>query len=90
MSRSCSKSIRRTRSHRMKFCVQRGLGISPTSSVWEPSGYPGVLLSGKVSLLAGKTIVDKATRVSYNFISDTHDAENGDTIWEKKVKKPNS
>ena len=62
MSRSCSKSIRRT----------------------------PVLLSGKVSLLAGKTIVDKATRVSYNFISDTHDAENGDTIWEKKVKKPNS
>ena len=26
------KSVRRTRSHRMKFCVQKGLGESPTSS----------------------------------------------------------
>lgn len=45
MSRSCSKSVRRTRSQRMEFCVQRGLGISPTSSVWEPSGYPEALLA---------------------------------------------
>ena len=29
------KSVRRTRSHRMKFCVQRGLGALPsTSSLW--------------------------------------------------------
>ena len=30
------KSVRRTRSHRMKFCVQRGLGALPsTSSLWQ-------------------------------------------------------
>lgn len=34
-----------------------------------------MLLAGKVSLPAGKTIVDKATRVSYNLISDTYDAK---------------
>ena len=29
------KSVRRTCSHRMKFCVQRGLGALPsTSSLW--------------------------------------------------------
>ena len=29
------KSVRRTRSHRMNFCVQRGLGALPsTSSLW--------------------------------------------------------
>jgi hypothetical protein len=29
------KSVRRTHSHRMKFCVQRGLGALPsTSSLW--------------------------------------------------------
>ena len=29
------KSVRRTRSHRMKFCVQRGLGALPrASSLW--------------------------------------------------------
>ena len=29
------KSVRRTRSRRMKFCVQRGLGALPsTSSLW--------------------------------------------------------
>ena len=27
------KSVRRTRSHRMKFCVQRGLGAAPSTSV---------------------------------------------------------
>ena len=26
------KSVRRTRSHRMKFCVQRGLGALPSTS----------------------------------------------------------
>ena len=26
------KSVRRTRSHRMKFCVQRGLGALPQAS----------------------------------------------------------
>ncbi len=34
-----------------------------------------MLLAGKVSLPSGKTIVDKATRVSYNLISDTYDAK---------------
>lgn len=27
------KSVRRTRSHRMKFCVQRGLGALPSQAV---------------------------------------------------------
>ena len=26
------QSVRRTRSHRMKFCVQRGLGVLPSTS----------------------------------------------------------
>ena len=26
------KSVRRTRSHRMKFCIQRGLGALPSTS----------------------------------------------------------
>ena len=33
------KSVRRTRSHRMKFCVQRGLGALPSTS--KQNGNPG-------------------------------------------------
>lgn len=39
------KSVQRTRSRRMKFCVYGGLGDTPTSSVWEPNGYPEALLA---------------------------------------------
>jgi len=33
------KIVRRTRSHRMKFCVQRGLGALPSTS--KQNGNPG-------------------------------------------------
>lgn len=39
------KSVRRTRSHRMKFCVLRGLGGIPNKQRREPNGYPGALLA---------------------------------------------
>ena len=39
------KSVRRTRSHRMKFWVQRGLGGIPNKQRREPNGYPGALLA---------------------------------------------
>ena len=39
------KSVRRTRGHRMKFCVQRGLGGIPNKQRREPNGYPGALLA---------------------------------------------
>ena len=37
-------------SHRIKFCVRRGLGISPTSSIGWPNGYPDALLAGIVAI----------------------------------------
>ena len=39
------KSVRRTRSHRMKFCVQRGLGGIPQQTAPGSRGYPGALLA---------------------------------------------
>ena len=39
------KSVRRTRSHRMKFCVPRGLGGIPNKQRRKPNGYPGALLA---------------------------------------------
>ena len=39
------KSVRRTRSHRMKSCVPRGLGGIPNKQRRKPNGYPGALLA---------------------------------------------
>ena len=39
------KSVRRTRSRRMKFCVQRGLGGIPQQAAPGSRGYPGALLA---------------------------------------------
>ena len=39
------KSVRRTRSRRMKFCVQRGLGGIPQQAALGSRGYPGALLA---------------------------------------------
>lgn len=38
-------SVRRTRSRRMKFCVQRGLGGIPQQAALGSRGYPGALLA---------------------------------------------
>ena len=38
------KSVRRTRSHRMKFCVQRGLGALPQQASGEKN-HEGILHS---------------------------------------------
>ena len=39
------KSVRRTRSHRMKFCVQRGLGALPSTSKRREENHGGDLHS---------------------------------------------
>ena len=39
------KSVPRTRSRRMKFCVHGGLGDSLNKQRLEPNGYPGALLA---------------------------------------------
>ena len=52
MSRSCSKSVRRTRSHRMKFCVQRGLGALPSTSILNISATDTALLLDAVKAAA--------------------------------------
>ena len=40
-----TKSVHRTRSRRMKFCVQRGLGGIPQQAALGSRGYPGALLA---------------------------------------------
>ena len=39
------KSVHRTRSRRMKFCVHGGLGDTLNKQRREPNGYPGALLA---------------------------------------------
>ena len=39
------KSVPRTRSRRMKFCVHGGLGETLNKQRREPNGYPGALLA---------------------------------------------
>lgn len=39
------KSVHRTRSRRMKFCVHGGLGDSLNKQRRKPNGYPGALLA---------------------------------------------
>ena len=45
------QSVRRTRNHRMKFCVQGGLGDSLNKQRREPNGYPGALLANFIGKL---------------------------------------
>ena len=61
------KSVRRTRSHRMKFCVQRGLGAAPSTSnlgssrqrksqvwpLWVPRGIACRFLVPRIYALSG-------------------------------------
>ena len=47
------KSVRRTRSHRMKFCVQRGLGALPSTSKWRGKSRRDFLLCGTVCINTG-------------------------------------
>lgn len=42
------KSVHRTRSHRMKFCVHGGLGDTLNKQRRKPNGYPGALLASKL------------------------------------------
>ena len=44
------KSVRRTRSHRMKFCVQRGLGRCPQQASGEEN-HGGIFLSAGLCVL---------------------------------------
>ena len=53
------KSVHRTRSRRMKFCVHGGLGDTLNKQRREPNGYPGALLAnfiGKFWILCSKAI----------------------------------
>ena len=44
------KSVRRTRSHRMKFCVQRGLGALPSTSK-RRGNHGGIFFSAGLCVL---------------------------------------
>ena len=48
-----SKEERRTRSHRMKFCVQRGLGALPSTSKRRGKSQRDFLLCGPVCINTG-------------------------------------
>ena len=48
------KSVRRTRSHRMKFCVQRGLGALPSTSKWRGKSRRDFVLCESVYQLPGE------------------------------------
>ena len=43
------KSVHRTRSRRMKFCVHGGLGDTLNKQRRKPNGYPGALLASHAS-----------------------------------------
>ena len=47
------KSVRRTRSHRMKFCVQRGLGALPSTSKQRGKSQRDFLPCGPVCINTG-------------------------------------
>ena len=47
------KSVRRTRSHRMKFCVQRGLGALHSTSKQRGKSQRDFLLCGPVCINTG-------------------------------------
>ena len=47
------KSVRRTRSHRMKFCVQGGLGALPSTSKRRGKSQRDFLLRGPVCINTG-------------------------------------
>ena len=47
------KSVRRTRSHRMKFCVQRGLGALPSTSKQRGKSQIDFLPCGPVCINTG-------------------------------------
>ena len=47
------KSVRRTRSHRMKFCVQRGLGALPSTCKQRVISQWDFLLCGPVCINTG-------------------------------------
>ena len=47
------KSVRRTRSHRMKFCVQRGLGALPSTSKRRGKSRRDFALCGSVCINTG-------------------------------------
>ena len=47
------QSVRRTRSHRMKFCVQRGLGALPSTSKQRGKSQRDFLPCGPVCINTG-------------------------------------
>ena len=47
------KSVRRTRSHRIKFCVQRGLGALPSTSKQREKSRRDFALCGSVCINTG-------------------------------------
>ena len=64
------KSVRRTRSHRMKFCVQRGLGALPSTSKRRGKSRRDFLLCGPVCINTGIACLfsSKMKRVSERIV----------------------
>ena len=54
------KSVRRTRSHRMKFCVQRGLGALPSTSKREEN-------HGWIFFSAGLCVLTQALLAGFSY-----------------------
>ena len=68
------KSVRRTRSHRMKFCVQRGLGALPSTSKRRGKSRRDFLLCGPVCINTG-------IACWYNVIDETKIVSSQTVIW---------
>ena len=56
------KSVHRTRSRRMKFCVHGGLGDTLNKQRRKPDGYPGALLANFFGALPVKKVPTQKVR----------------------------
>ena len=63
------KSVRRTRSHRMKFCVQRGLGALPSTSKRRGKSQRDFLLCGPVCINTGIACCPLSVRYFFSISS---------------------
>ena len=74
------KSVRRTRSHRMKFCVQRGLGALPSTSKRRGKSRRDFALCGSVCINTGiacrYTVIDEIKNISSRMVYGCAGSEN--------------
>ena len=87
------KSVRRTRSHRMKFCVQRGLGALPSTSKrrGKSRSYPGALLASFCSEMKGASEETVKFHSPAQFVSNFSDNSVSSfavsCVWCKRVSR---